>query len=81
MADVRAVEQALAGLRTGIQADGYDLQVDAVGDGVAQLRIVAGPNACAECLVPKALMTGTIKMSLRALPEITTIQLQYPLDR
>ena len=80
MADVHAVEQALAGLRTGVQADGYDLQVEAVDHGVARVRIVAGPNACEECLVPKSIMTGTIRMSLRALPEITSIQLAYPLD-
>jgi len=79
-ADVQAVEHALAGLRTGVQADGYDLHVESVEDGVASVRIVAGPNACEECLVPKAIMTGTIRMSLRSVPEIIGVHLRYPLD-
>jgi hypothetical protein len=79
-ADTPTVEHALAGLRTGIQADGYDLQVESVDNGVVRVRIVAGPNACEECLVPKSIMTGTIRMSLRGLPEITSVQLAYPLD-
>ena len=80
MVDVQAVETALASLRTGVQADGYDLRVESVENGVALVRIVAGPNACEECLVPKAIMAGTIKISLRSLPEISGVTLRYPVD-
>jgi len=79
-ADVEAVEEALAGLRTGVRADGYDLTVESVDDGVAQVRITAGPDACEECLVSKTVMAGTIKMWRRGLPEIRGIRLQYPGD-
>jgi hypothetical protein len=79
--DVNTVSQALTPLRTGVQADGYDLEVRSVENGVAHVLVVAGPNACKECLVPKPIMAGTIKMSLRSLPEITRVELTYPLDQ
>lgn len=78
--DPQAVESALVGMRTSLQADGYDLAVDAIDAGVAHLRIVAGPNACEECLVPKSLMVGMLRHSLRDLSEVTSIDLRYPLD-
>ena len=61
-------------------ADGYDLLVDAYADGTAKLRITAGPDACAECLVPKTLMTRMLVESLRDLPDIRSIDLAYPED-
>jgi hypothetical protein len=78
--DAITVEAALAGLRRGLQADGYDLVVETVSEGVARVRVTAGPNACEECLVPKPITVGALKASLRALPEITGIDLVYPTD-
>jgi hypothetical protein len=81
MPDVAAVEQALSQLRTGYQADGYDLLVDGVTDGVARVRIDAGADACEECLVAKPITEAILKASLRGLPEITAIELTYPTDK
>jgi hypothetical protein len=78
--NVQSVEQALAPLRTGVQADGFDLMVESVQDGVARVRVLAGPSACEECLVPKSIMSSTIRRSLRTLPEIRQVDLRYPLD-
>lgn len=80
VANVRMVEEALSGIRTGYQADGYDLHVDGVSDGTVRVRISAGPDACEECLVPKAITVGMIKASLQALPEITEVEVTYPTD-
>jgi hypothetical protein len=77
--DVQTVEDALAGLRVGYEADGYSLQVTDVADGVVKVRVAALANACEECLVPKAIATGTIKGSLRGLP-ITRVEVAYPTD-
>jgi hypothetical protein len=76
--DVAKVEQALAGLQVGYNADGFALLVDAVTDGVARVRIVPGPNACQECLVPKPIAEGTIRSSLRALEGISRVEVVYP---
>lgn len=77
--DVRTVDDALAGLRTGYEADGYSLEVESVVDGVVSVRIVPGPNACVECLVPKAIARGTIGGSLRGLP-VARVEVAYPTD-
>jgi hypothetical protein len=78
MPDKASVETHLAGFREGLVADGYDLLVDDVAAGKARLRITAGPEACAECLVPKDLMIDMLKASLEDLPEITQVELAYP---
>jgi hypothetical protein len=81
VSDSRSVEAALAGLRVGYNADGYDLRVDDVSsDGVVSVRISAGPDACAECLVPKPIAVGTIKASLRGLGDIRRVEVVYPTD-
>ena len=80
MTDVAAVEQALAGLKVGYNADGYQLLVDTVADGTARVRIVPGPNACQECLVPKPIAEATIRSSLRSLPDISRVKVVYPRD-
>ena len=78
--DVQAVEEALAGLRMGYEADGYQLAVEGIdADGVVKVRIAAGPNACAECLVPKANAAGMIRGSLRGLP-VSRVEVAYPTD-
>ncbi len=77
--DVQAVEEALAGLRMGYEADGYHLAVEGVDGGVVRVRIAAGPNACAECLVPKANAAGMIAGSLRGLP-VSRVEVAYPTD-
>jgi hypothetical protein len=80
VSDSHTVEEALAGLRVGYNADGYDLRVDDVSDGVVTVRISAGPQACEECLVPKAIAVGTIKASLRGLGDISRVEVVYPTD-
>jgi hypothetical protein len=75
-----AIETHLAGFREGLVADGYDLQVDDFSGGTARLRITAGPEACAECLVPKKLMVSMLEESLKELPEVRKVEVAYPDD-
>jgi hypothetical protein len=66
------MERAVA-LRSTLAADGYLLEVAEQGTRV-RATISATPQACADCLVPKDLMRGTL-----GLPE-DAIDLMYPLD-
>lgn len=66
---------ALEGLRSSLAADDYRMDVTATGDGVA-VRISAGPDACADCLVPKDLMRSVLTSAL-GVPE-ERIALWYP---
>lgn len=68
-------QSALDDLRRSMAADGYHLELDESGSGV-EVRITAGPDACAECLVPKPLMLGLLQSEL-GMPE-DAITLIYP---
>ncbi|WES64510.1 hypothetical protein P0L94_00230 [Microbacter sp. GSS18] len=73
-----SIDQAqLQGLRQSLEADDYHLTVDVEGEA-AVATIIAGPDACAECLVPKRLM----KMMLAPMIGVDAerIELSYPVD-
>jgi hypothetical protein len=57
------IAAALRPIGEGLEQDGYQLAV-AVDDAGVALRIVAGPEACAECLVPKDLMGALAAQAL-----------------
>jgi hypothetical protein len=70
-------QTALAGLRSTLAADDYAMDVREAGGGL-EVRISAGPQACAECLVPKPIMLGILRNAL-GVPEYA-ITLHYPAE-
>jgi hypothetical protein len=58
--DVHQVAGALAEIRTALQADGYDLMLTADDSGRITLEVKAGPNACADCLIPKDVFVSIV---------------------
>lgn len=60
---MRALEAAVARLRTGLEADGYRVELSG-GTTAPLVEIVAGPSACAECLVSQQLMLDMISSLL-----------------
>jgi hypothetical protein len=72
-------ESALSGLRSTLEADDYRLSitesVTESGAGV-EVTITAGPDACADCLVPKPIMRNILHAAL-GVPE-DAIVLTYP---
>lgn len=67
----------LAELRSSLEADDYHLDVN-LRPETAEVRIVAGPTACEECLVPKPLMRSMLAPVLGVEPD--SIALTYPTD-
>ena len=57
--------EALAPIETALRAGGYSLEVGSPGTGLA-LTVVAGPEACAECLTPPGLLRGMAGQALAA---------------
>jgi len=46
-------QEVLEKFRPGFQADGMDLKIGAIDpSGTVEIRVVMGPNACEECLLP-----------------------------
>jgi hypothetical protein len=70
-------ESALSGLRSTLEADDYRMEVGEYGSSV-EVTITAGPDACADCLVPKPIMRNILHAAL-GVPE-DSIVLRYPAD-
>jgi hypothetical protein len=73
-----SIDQAqLENLQQTLQSDGYSMDVDVQGEN-ANVAIVAGPEACEECLVPKDLMRMMLEPALGVAAD--RITLVYPTD-
>jgi hypothetical protein len=74
------ISQALSSLRTRLEADGYGLELSEDGPAALVARIEAGPDACADCLVPKPMMRRYFEDALRPVCDfgMPEIRLVYP---
>lgn len=63
-----AVDVALQGLRDVLGADGYRLDYAVRGDRELVVSVLAGPDACADCLVPRSVMEGILADALADTP-------------
>lgn len=64
---ITTIATALSGLRTALQAGGYDLSVDkVVGTNDVQIVVTAGLDACEECVMPDDML---LLMARRALSD------------
>jgi hypothetical protein len=70
-------ESALSGLRSTLEADDYRMSISESG-GTVEVTIIAGADACADCLVPKPIMRNILHAAL-GVPE-DAIVLVYPAD-
>jgi len=76
---VQAVDESLSQLRATLEADGYRLTSTLADDGELVLEVVgATPEACLDCLVPKAAMLRILRTAIPA--EYERVSLRYPND-
>jgi Fe-S cluster biogenesis protein NfuA len=73
---IEAIEKALQPIRNSLQADGFDLKVEGFEEGVVSLVVLAGPDACIECLIPQEHIKLRIENRLKGL--VRTVRLRYP---
>ncbi len=62
--DTAALDGALQGFRDVLAADGYTLDWSVTGPDRVVVRIQAGPDACADCLVPLPVMEAIMSDAL-----------------
>jgi len=80
--DIESVVAALHPFSSGLEADGYSLQVGLVDGEGLHVEIVAGPEACEDCLIPKEMFTPMIASTLNSKGlDFDQITLVYPNDR
>lgn len=66
-------------LADALSADGYDLQVATTDEGRIVARIDATPEACPDCLVPKAIMAAMFSEAIYGgSSEQAQVELRYP---
>ena len=70
---------ALGDLRQALQADGADMEVEGLEAGVATIRLVLGPEACLDCIMPKDVLEKILLSSIRkSTPDVTRVHLIDP---
>ena len=78
--DLEAVRAAIEGTRNGLEAAGFDLDTS-VRDGRLVLTILGGEAACAECLVPKPVMTAIVAAELNDKGlAVDRLEIIYPVE-
>jgi hypothetical protein len=73
---LKEIERALQPIRDSLQADGFDLHVEGFDGVVVSLSVVAGPEACLECLLPQEHLQLRLEDKLRAIARV--VRLRYP---
>jgi hypothetical protein len=76
--DAGEARRALEPMREMLAADGYDLRLEEASATSVRLRVVAGPEACDDCLVPKEVFAGIVRDRLPA--EVAEVIVRYPSD-
>lgn len=74
------VDGALQGLRDVLGADGYRLDYAVAGERELLVSVLAGPDACADCLVPEPVMAGILADVLSGTP-YTVARIDMPADK
>lgn len=72
------IEEALDVLRPGLDADGFTLTIDSVGDdGEVSIALTATPEACMDCLVPDEMMVSMIESTIKEKePAVSSVELK-----
>ena len=78
--DLEPARAALRPFSAGLAADGYSLDVTRSGSGGLRVEILAGPDACEECLIPKDMFTGMVRSRLDSEGvQFSDISVVYPI--
>ncbi len=72
-----ALRTALKPLISSLEADGYGATIEE-RPGLVLFRIVAGPDACADCLSPRSILEPMIVQQLRKQGFQEQVQVEYP---
>lgn len=77
MVSEAAVDAALSGVRSGLEADGFRLYAKSVsGDGDVVVCLEALADACLDCLVPDAILEQIVGQAIRSeIPAATGVTL------
>lgn len=69
------LERIVEEFRPGFQADGMDVRIGRIDPaGVIEVKVIMGPDACAECLMPEAMLADMFSAAMRpVMPNLTRV--------
>lgn len=77
--DRTLLERALAPLRVPMRADGADLELVGVADGVVRVRLVLSAETCSDCVLPADMLRSVLLAGLAAeVPGVTDVVVEDP---
>lgn len=76
--DLATIAAALDPIAEGLRYDGYDLKVLGLEREVLRVEILAGNEACEECLVSRELMGTIILGNLPSNMAVERVDVTYP---
>ena len=72
------LDSVLDQFRPGFDADGFDVSVQNMVDGLVLLRVVHRPNACEECLLPDDMMGPMLTTAFQNVaPDVTGVRIEH----
>ena len=75
---IDVLDGVLDKFRPGFDADGFDVSVQGVSDGVVVMRVVHRSDACEECLIPDDLMQSMFATAFRDVsPGVTGVRIEH----
>lgn len=78
--DLAAADQAISETRKSLEASGFSVACADTG-GVLTISLTAGPEACADCLVPRAVLESIVGRELAERGvQALGIRVVYPAD-
>jgi hypothetical protein len=77
--DTAALTDGLAPVQEMIRLDGADLELVAVEDGTARLRLVVEDAGCAECVMPRGMLEAiALQMMQPLVPGLSAVAIDDP---
>ena len=73
-----SLNKLLGEFRPALQADGFDMELGNVRPGVVVVRILHGPDACEDCLMPDDRLAAMLKNAFqRIMPDVSEVILKH----
>lgn len=78
--DAAAIGEAFGAIRSGLKADGYDIEVTEATEDALKVHIIALEGACEDCLSPPSVMAMVLSGSLEGAYSPDELDISYPAD-
>ena len=76
------IESALDDVRALLRADGGDLELVGTDEGTVHLRLVLEDASCADCVLPKPLLTDVVRDALvKRGADVTSVDIDDPREQ